>query len=311
MEGRESKFSQIAQNVYDLKLGFIFKLNLVALSVFMLSLVINFPVKKVITGLVDSALTSNRNCPMSYDNIKTTFFPLGIKIDKLKIDGRCFGKRGAEVFFQSATANLGFPSLSPFGPSVHAHVSKDSTDLKLAVVPSFSETLIRLKNSTIHSDLLNLVMDKGTLFKGNFNLEGRFYLEKNRLNKGDFLLKSTNFKINNTTVENFEIPSLAIGNVLLKAVIAPKSIEIENMILGKDTPEAPLNAQFKGTIRRNLLRFEASSYDLQGQFRLGESLLKSVSILEMILPKDKQDKQGYFRVKMKGQISKPGMPEFL
>lgn len=309
MAMKDNNLMTFPEIIYKLKLSQVVKLNSLAFIVFFTALFLNFPFKRVITSYVDEALLTNRKCPMTYQDLNLKLFPPKAIISNINIDGKCFnGKDG--VIFKNLTAGLGLPSFSPFGPTININAKSAGTNLSMDVVPGISSTLVRLDKSKIDSDLINAIIGQGKILNGFFEGNALVLMSQNKLVDGNILLKSNNLAVKNATVANFQLPGMNIGNLLLKAKINDKVINLENFIIGRDTPEAPINAQFKGVIRTNPISFQASTYDLDGQFRFGPSFLAEMSIIDLFLPKEKQDETGYYKVKLQGQISNPKKPEF-
>lgn len=306
---KENNLTTFPDKIYKLKFSQIVKLNTLAFMVFCGALFINFPMKRIITQYVDQALLSNRKCPMTYKDLNIQAFPPKAIITNIEIDGRCFSGRDG-VQFRNLTAALGLPSFSPFGPTISVSAKSAGTNLVFDIVPGISSTLVRLDKSQIDSELLNALIGQGKILKGALEANGLIKMDQNKLSSGNILIKSSNIAVQNATVANFQLPAMDIGNFLIKANIAEKTINLEDFIIGRDTPEAPINAQFKGIIRTNPISFQASTYDLDGQFRFGEEFLKEMSIIDLFLPKEKQDQAGYYKVKLQGQISNPKKPEF-
>ena len=65
--------------------------------------------------------------------------------------------------------------------------------------------------------------------RGDFNLDSNVSLSKNKIKELDLLLNSKNFMIPPQNINNFELPSLNLGKLSLKAQIKKRdTLEIKN-----------------------------------------------------------------------------------
>ena len=72
MKKESSPPQELSEEIYSNPLP-VKRLVMVAMAIFFLAFLMNFPIKKNIITLVTSALNKNRACPITYDKVDVSF----------------------------------------------------------------------------------------------------------------------------------------------------------------------------------------------------------------------------------------------
>ena len=279
----------------------------IALIGIIIGFVINFPLNNFIKNKVITSLNSSPSCPITYDSLKVKSLMPAVSLKNVKISGLCFKKPSAKISFEDVNVNLAGPSFSPLGIKLSATLLDGKTKLNITPSLSSSKSNFNIKESTIDSSFINKIMGISSVFSGLFILDANIGINKNKLSKSAFRLKSKNFIILSKTIKGFEIPRLDIKNLQLKASINQSStLIIKELILGDSN--SPLIAEAEGTVRLNQRNLGASTLNLEAKFKLSKGL---DDLLLFFLSGKKKDAKGYYKVKLSGSLSRLKAPKFL
>ena len=131
-----------------------------------------------------------------------------------------------------------------------------------------------------------------------------------RIKSMQLRLKSTNFKLPAQTIQAFDLPSLDLKNIQVKASMkSPKTLDVEEIIIGDD--KSPIKANITGKIAVDRRSFQNSKLDLIAEVKFSKEFIESFSILNLFLDPKKQDENGYYKLKIEGPIRAPKTPQLL
>lgn len=296
-------------NIYSLKTKHVILILVLSFFAFILGLLMNFSAEEKISQNIEAALKSNGRCPMNYKSMSLSYIMPSLNFTDFEISSRCLG--GQNPFkLKSITSKLSIPSLSPFGPSFETTLKDQFSQIKIDSAHGFTGSLIKIESSKLAAKTLNP-------FLGKAKIEGQFTVNSNllvdytpSLQELDLQIKSLNFSIPAQNIQNFEVPTLIIGPLSLKAQMKDgKKLNIIELILGNEI--SPIRANIKGDITLNQKNINLSQIDLIATVKFSQNFLESFSILNLFLDASKQDEDGFYKIKLTGTFNKLGSPEFL
>lgn len=300
--------TDLDDEVYEFEPGFGFKLGLIAFVIFVISFFSNFTIRESLENLIANNLQKSASCPLLFSGIEVSFFLPSLKIKNLELDGSCFSNPFSTVELGDVNTFLYGPSFSPFGLKFKTEITKGRTALNIYSSLGFGSSAIRIEESVIDSSILNSILGPKLKLAGTFNIDTVIYLQKFKLNSGNFLIKSNSLIIPNQKVAAFDLPNLAIQNFVFKAHLKQASSQIKNldiMTLELGSNESPLIAQVKGAIKLNDKYMQGSDLNLRGKVKFSQSFLESFSILNLFLTGKQADEDGYFPLTISGTLGAP------
>lgn len=268
----------------------------------------NFSIEDKVMGLLDQNLRGNRSCPMNYRKADLGFFLPSLKIRDLDISSYCLKSKNS-LNIKSVETGLGLPSFSPLGPSLETTIKDKYSRIEITSVHGISNHYIKANSRKLSARTLQPLL-------GNFNLAGDFELNTNidattkKIQSLDLSIKSKNFTIPSQDISGFNVPTMKIGQLGLKASMRNgKTLTIQQLVLGKEL--SPIRASIKGKIQLDKYSIQKSNLDLTATVKFSTSFIENFSILNLLLDSSKRDEQGFYHLKITGPLGKPNKPEYI
>ena len=294
----ESSVSTKIYSSFDLKTKI--KIIFVSLVVFILSLWYHLPVRKTVENFIATQLSAQQNCQIGYANIDISFFLPSIVLEGLNIDGRCFGRPGAGLTFDTLKIRLLFPGLLPPGARFHVQGKVKDSLINIYSKISFGSQHLDISQSKITSSLLNNLIGLGPILAGSFTLESSIEVEENWPKEAFVSLRSENFAFLKSNIEGIDIPNLRIGSVDLRGTIKEgKIIGIERAKIGED--DADIVGYFQGGMDINRANLLVSKVNMEGRFKLGEKIVTAIPLIKLFL-QNKKIQDGFYRLRLSGNL---------
>ncbi len=272
-----------------------------------LGFALNFSIDSKLDSLLDKHVKNNRQCPMDFSSFKIGMLFNSISFKDLEISQRCTKK--GELVFKSVSSSLGFPSISPIGPSLNTTIIDDHSKLELKSVHSFAEHAFKLSSTKLDMKSIEPLIPNVDL-QGVFTVDTNILTSTKRIKTMQLRIKSTNFRVPSQNIQGFELPNLDIKNISIKATMNNhRTVNIEEVILGDD--KAPIKANISGKIDLDSRSPRSSKLDLLAEVKFSKEFIESFSILNLFLDPKKQDDKGYYKLQITGPLSSPGTPKLL
>jgi CRISPR/Cas system endoribonuclease Cas6 (RAMP superfamily) len=286
------------------------KLILGAILIFIVAFFFNFPISKIIKSKLTAAITSNRACPISYEDIQFEWFMPKLIIKKPNIAGTCFNSPGSSLKLQDLVVKLQSPSFWPLGLKFHTKIKHKLTVLNLYPTIGMSRQVIKIEKSSVSHDTLREILGrKAFKFSGDFEINALVKVNQGNLTSGDILISSSNVNLPPQNVSGLiDLPAMPIGQFQFKSSINAKNLlELKEIRLGN--ANSPILANLEGNIKLNPHNSGNSNLDLLGEVKFSQTVLESFSILNAMLSGKQMTDKGFYKFKVKGRLSSP-IPSF-
>ncbi len=294
-----------SQDIYNINTKWKIKFAAIAVTALTIGVVLNFPLNNFIVTQVSKVIVQNqRSCPMTYDQIRFSLllFPT-LALDNLNIDGRCFGQQGNHLKLGNSEISFMGPHFIPFGARLHAKTNLSKAQIPIRIGVGIGSTLIKIPETDLSGkDLINLFGGFRS-FEGNIKTEVLLKISENKIQEGNMLLESSNFKIPAQNIMGLAITDLYFGVFAFKVkVTSATNAEVENIVLGNE--RSPLFASIKGKINLIQPQLSYSSLDLAGQVRFSDEFIKQFPIINLLIS-GKKANNGIYAFSIKGSVGSP------
>ncbi len=311
MRTKKATDKEIQDQTYQLPQNWKAKLTWLAITLFLLSLWLNFPIKQSLETLVVNQLNSSRACPISYQKLDFSLLFPSVHLSQPVISGRCFQNPRVNLKFDKLKTGFSFFGLLPPALKFHAIAQGMGSEIKLYPRIGFGQTDIRITNTRLSGKLISNFTQYPKLLKGDVHIDGLIELAAGIIQKADLKVSSQNLSIPSQKIQAgfipLNIPNLEFKKLKLLATQTKKNLRIKALELGQ--AGGPLHLQFKGTIIINKANFNFSALNLEGRLNLSQEILDQVAALKLVLPRE-APKDGYYNLKLSGTINRP-VPKFL
>lgn len=309
MEDKKLNESELQDEVYITKAPYV-RLVLIALAIIVAAFFINFPVKEKIKGAIVSAIKSNRACKINYSKLDLDLFlQPTVNFKDMIIPARCLGKRGSGISFEDVNLVLKRPTVLPPGLLFHATVKESLTNLNVFATTGITSSLIRIENSNIDGALIGAAAKLPVKLKGSLSVDALIENDYSQPTGGSFHITSKDLALPPQRVIILDIKGLSLAPMLLKGTMDEGVVNLQRFQIGNSTTK--LEAIFAdGKITLNKKNPNRHMVDLEGRLRLSAELLKEFPILAPFLGTASLDNNGFYRIQLKGPISKL-KPKFL
>ena len=286
------------------------KLVIGALVFFAVAFFFNFPISSIIKSKITAAISSNRACPISYDEIDFEWFMPKIIIKKPNISGTCFKRPGSSLKLQDLVVRLQSPSFWPLGLKFHTKIKHKLTVLNLYPTIGMSRQVIKIEKSSISHETLRVILGrKAFKFSGDFEVNALVRVNQGNLTSGDILISSSNLNLPPQNVSGLiDLPAMPIGQLQFKSSINAKNLlELKEIRIGN--ANSPILANIEGKIKLNPHNSGNSNLDLLGEIKFSQTVLESFAILNAMLSNKQATDKGFYKFNVKGRLSSP-IPSF-
>ncbi|EQC46135.1 hypothetical protein M900_1666 [Bacteriovorax sp. Seq25_V] len=293
--------------IYNVGAKKVILLTLVSLGALFLGFTFNFSLDQKILSLLETNVKRNNKCPMKYDSANVSYLLPGLSFKNFEISAFCL-KSSTPLVLKNISTSVSLPSFSPLGLGMKTVVRDQFSTINLLSVHGIGTHYLKINADKLKSQTLNPLLGEFKL-GGDFTLNSNIDISKNQLSDLDLQIKSQNFSVPAQFLQGFELPVINIGPLSLKATMKKKNqLNIVELILGNEL--SPIRADIKGDVELNQYNMTRSKLDLIATVKFSASFIESFSILNLFLDSSKQDEQGFYKIKIGGQVAKPST-EFL
>jgi hypothetical protein len=281
-----------------------------AVAVFFIAFFLNFPISTIIKSKITAAISSNRACPISYDDISLEWFMPKVIIKKPVISGVCFNNPSSALKLKNLKVALNSPSFSPVGLRFHTKIKHKQTVLNVYPTLGVTRQAVRIEKSSISHETLRLLLGRKSIkFSGDFEIEALVKTNKGNLTEADVLISSTNLNLPPQNVGGLvDLPPMPIGQFQLKAKANAKNLlELNDVRLGD--ANSPIIASVEGNIKLNAHNMSNSNLDLLGEVKFSQTVLENFGILNAMLSSKTPSEKGFYKFKVSGRMASP-IPSF-
>jgi type II secretion system protein N len=292
----------IQDEIYQVPGNVKLKIVILSLILALTGLFMNLPMLGNLEDRIETAIKSNPACPVTYKNLKLSYFMPGLDITKPVIPGVCFNNPAKKLKLDSINTNFVMPSFVPPGIKLHSEIKGMNSIINLYPRISAGAVDVRITKSKINAKLINSLTNYPNLLGGVFDLEGFVSLKGENLESGVAKLSSKNLNIPAQTINFFNIPDMPLKKLNLVVKIEKNKININQLLIGSE--DSPIVAELKGNITLNQRAINFSLLNLEGKIKFSPEFLKTFSILEMMLGKAKPV-DGYYNFALNGTLAAP------
>ena len=280
-----------------------FVIIIIAIISLFFGLIFNFPFSQKLEAYFQKRVSQIPNCNIRYNDIKTSMFLPSIKLDSPVIDGMCIQQPGMVLKFKSLNASFGGLAISPFGLKFSVDGLLNNSQMSFQIVVGFSSMAIRISEMDLNLTDLKTLLPKLEPVNGIINIDGVFFIEKNKIESGNFIVISKNFTTNEINAGILKLPPLNINHLKLSASIpSPNIIEFRDFVIGEEG-KSPIQAKLDGKLNLVQSNFLNSQLDLKGELRLDRSLATIDQALGFL--NFQKNEAGNYIIKYKGTLNRP------
>ena len=299
--------NSVVDEIYTVDKKNIGILVLLVFGTLLLAFLFNFPFSGGIKPLIAERINKNRACPITYQSLDIGYFLPKIILDHPTISGNCFKSPGKNISFDEAYFQITMPSFWPIGLKTKFHASSDDATLNIFPRIAFGGHAIQIEDTTIKGSFLNQFSPLPNLLKGDIKVQANLDIKREQIETGNIILKSKNLHIHTQNISGFNLPTIALRNLDVAGTITKKKVHLKAIRLGDK--DSPLQAEFKGSIVLSSQNISFSSLNLQGKFRIDDSILNTIGLLRIML-NGKKKKDNFYFLQLKGTLARP-QPVFI
>jgi type II secretion system protein N len=161
---------------------------------------------------------------------------------------------------------------------------------------------IQVEDTVLKGSLINNFSPFPNLLKGDIQVQGNFDIQGKQIETGNFRLKSKNLLIPPQNISGFALPAIALRVLDFAGTITKKKMYVKALRLGDS--KSAFQAEFKGDIALSLRNISFSTLNLQGKFRIDDSVLNTIGLLRIML-NGKKKKDNFYFLQLKGTMARP------
>ena len=198
------------------------------------------------------------------------------------------------------------PSLSPPGLKFKTEISKGRSLIRAFPAISIASSKVDIDpSSKIRLQDFSEITSGKVDLKGDVKISGDMSLKGSKVQGTQFTLKSNNITLPAQTVNNFNIPLIPLGKLILKAKMNRRGLlTIQSFKAGSDA--SPVLLEVEGSMKVNQRYIGRSTYDLKGKINFSEQFYKKdFPILNLFLSGKQKDSKGYFSFTLRGSVMSP------
>ena len=297
----------------DLKDEIYSEFPLSKISVFFLAIILiilgfslNFPLKEKVSAIILTELKKNKACPVLFESLDFNILNPGLIINNVLVSGRCFQNPSSNLTFKDIKVNFSLPSLSPPGLKFKTEISKGRSLIKAFPAISIASSKVDIDpSSKIRLQDFSEITSGKVDLNGDVKISGDMSLKGSKVQGTQFTLKSNNITLPAQTVNNFNIPLIPLGKLILKAKMNRRGLlTIQSVQAGSDA--SPVLLEVEGSMKVNQRYIGRSTYDLKGKINFSEQFYKKdFPILNLFLSGKQKDSKGYFSFTLRGSVMSP------
>lgn len=270
------------------------------LGCFVIAFVANYPLESRVQRLVKMELAKLPGCNPRFDGLSFGILLPKVILTDVQVPASCFGKMGDPMIMRSLTLYFLGPSFSPLGVAFKVNGDVNGQPLNIRYSTGISSQVIKIDEESLSLTKLSTAMPGVPRIDGKLALNLRLQMAGQQLEDIQLLAESKTFSVPPQALGDFRLPRVAIGDFSIKASSdGPRKLNVESFVLGQ--PNAPVRANFKGSIDVNPEGLAFSPVDLRGEAGFSPEFLESFSILNLMLGQFSQ-KDGFYQIRLGGTL---------
>jgi hypothetical protein len=284
------------------------KIFLLGFTLLLFGFIINLSLMDKIQTFLNLALTKNPDCPMSFNKLDYSIFPPKLIINKLSIQGTCFGHPSNQLLIDDIKIGPDFPSISRLGMRFNIQIKAQDSILNLSPIISFKKLFIEIDKSSINANIIRvLTEDNKSPIAGKLSIMGFIEFSNQNLNDANITIESNNFFFPSQRLSGFDLPIINLNKFNLKAYVKDQGqLKIESIEIGKEN--GPVEIRLHGDMLINQNQFMTSTLNLNGSLKLSANFISNFSFINLMLPQGHPD--GKYQMRIQGPLQSPGAPQF-
>lgn len=297
-----------SNKIYSLSFKSVTAIVFASISAFTIGLALNFSLEDKINSIVTSSIKQNKNCSMNFKDMKISYLLPSLTFTNFSISNRCLGSTQA-LNLSRIDTSVSLPSFSPLGPTLKTTINDPSSEIEILSVLGIFNHHFKLTSHKLSSKTFAPLLNDFKI-SGMFSLNSDISTNLKSVQAMTLQLKSMNFSIPAQAIQGFEVPNLVIGPLSIKLEMDQENeLKILEFIVGNEL--SPIRANIKGSLTIVPANIKKSKVDLLATVKFSASFLESFSILNLFLDANKQDEDGFYKLKITGTLNKLDKPEFL
>lgn len=261
-----------------------------------------YPVGDKVKGLIKTAF-KGQGCNPDFRSINMEWLMPKIVVSDLSIPASCLDRMGEPLRFSQLTINYHLINFAPFGLPFRIDTTFEGQDLSVYFVQGIGSQLIRIKDQSLDLGRLQPLLGDSVKLAGRVTVDMSMEMSQQSMTDLSLKAQSKNFQIPPQSIQGFTTPPLKVNEFFLEAnSISPSQLKIEKLILG-DT-DAPMRANFKGTISLQQGNTNMSPLDLNGEVAFSQSFRQALPLIDMMFQSFSQ-KDGFYQIKLGGTLGQP------
>lgn len=270
----------------------------------------NFPIKENVQGALVKALNKNKKCPVSYSKMDLELLMPTLNFKDLNIQGRCFGKRrGPGISFDSAMVKIQRPTVVPPGLLFKVNAKDSITNLDIFATTGITSASIKIKDSIVNSSLISEIGNLPVKLNGSLSVDALVDTDYKVPQSGSFHISSKDLSLPPQTIRFFAIKRIGLSPLLLKGTLEGSSVKIQKFQVGNLQTKIEIIVN-NAVLKLNKKDPNRHTLDMVGRIRLSPEFLKEFPILAPFLASANIDKEGFYKIQLKGPINSL-RPKFL
>lgn len=302
--------NSLSEGIY-LKGSPYFKVGLGALLIIVLAFFLNFPIEQKAKSAIVSALKKNKACPITYSQFDLDLFLRPeLNFKNLLVTGTCLGnRRNPGLAFDNVNLLLSRPTVVPPGVLFEVKAEDERTKLNIFATTGISSAHVKVAKSIIDGAFITRAGNLPVKLKGSLSVDAQVESDYKVPTAGSFHITSKDLSLPPQRVIILDIKGLNLAPLVLKGTLDTGVVKVQRFQVGNSNTK--IEAIFTdGVVKLNKKNPKRHMVDLAGKLRLSAELLNEFPILAPFLGNANIDKNGFYRIELKGPISQL-RPRFL
>lgn len=297
--------NELDDNIYDSEsTSSILKIISLALLMLALGLLLNFSISKSIENKVVQALSSNAYCSIAHDKLNLKLLFPSLNIQQMNIPASCFQSQGQSIKLDSLNFYLSGISFYPFGLKFSGEALSDDVDIKSSISLGLPRPMFKLHESRIDMKVINSIISKPNLLKGQLILEAQGELSGAEVESANLLLKATQLSLPTQNINGLKLPTLNFGEAASKMRLVERTqLNIDEFILGNNN--APIVGKMSGQILLNQANINTSRMELGAEVKFAPEFVESFPIINLFLNNKEINEDGFYILELTGPVGSP------
>jgi type II secretion system protein N len=282
------------------------KILVIGSLMFLLGILLNFSLQKNIKNRIVSALASSPTCPIQYNDLGVKLFLPEIQLSKITIPGSCFQSREGSLNFDSINLFMSGISFYPIGLKFDVDVFSELADFKSTLSLGLPSPMFKIHNSSLDMKLINTLIDRVGLLKGELVLEAQGKLDGSFVEQMNLVIQARKFSMPSQSINGLKLPTLNFGKAAGKIRLVDQNrINLDEFVLGNDN--SPIIGKLNGQVRLDQTNINSSQLDLNAHLKFAPSFIESFPILNFFLNNKEKTEDDFYKIQITGLLGSPNV----